>query len=193
MYVTRAAADLPLFHGVSRKKLIAWPATQVQSGGGIVDTGKPTGIRWRESTRSMVDLCALFRLDLKESGDKVAWIGGRPCQLVASSLVWLQRRCELILSCRPAAGASAAAAVPNQHQHLGTLASRTPLFCLFGFVSCWPAAGASTAAAVLHQHLGVSNAVLLFLCLALFFLLILSYSLRGRYMHWAVIYAYHRR
>ena len=30
-------------------------------------------------------------------------------------MVWLQRRCELILSCWPAAGASAAAAVPNQH------------------------------------------------------------------------------
>jgi hypothetical protein len=29
----------------SRKKLPARPATQVQSGGGIVDTGKPTGIR----------------------------------------------------------------------------------------------------------------------------------------------------
>jgi hypothetical protein len=56
MCVTRAAADLPSFHGVSRKKLVAWPATQVQSGGGIFDTGKPTGIRWRESTRSMVDL-----------------------------------------------------------------------------------------------------------------------------------------
>jgi hypothetical protein len=74
-YVTRAAADLPLFHGASRKKLLARPATQVQSGGGIVDTGNPTGIRWRESTRSMVDLYALYyRLDLSESGDKVAWI-----------------------------------------------------------------------------------------------------------------------
>jgi hypothetical protein len=30
----------------------------------------------------------------------------RPCQLVASSLVWLQRRCELILSCWPAASSS---------------------------------------------------------------------------------------
>jgi hypothetical protein len=40
MCVTRAAADLPSFHGVSRKKLLAWPATQVQSGGGIFDTGK---------------------------------------------------------------------------------------------------------------------------------------------------------
>ncbi len=42
--------------------------------GGIVDTGKPTGIRWRESTRSMVGLYALYRLDLKGSGDKAAWI-----------------------------------------------------------------------------------------------------------------------
>jgi hypothetical protein len=30
---------LPSFHGVSRKKLLACPATQMQSGGGIVDTG----------------------------------------------------------------------------------------------------------------------------------------------------------
>jgi hypothetical protein len=37
--VTRATAELPSFHGVSRKKLRAWPATQVQSGGGIIDTG----------------------------------------------------------------------------------------------------------------------------------------------------------
>jgi hypothetical protein len=35
--VTRATAELPSFHGVSRKKLLAWPATQMQSGGGIVD------------------------------------------------------------------------------------------------------------------------------------------------------------
>jgi hypothetical protein len=70
--------------GVSRKKLLAWPATQVQSGGGIVDTGKPTGIRWRESTRSMADLCALFRLDLMKDtpGDKVAWIGGGETALI---------------------------------------------------------------------------------------------------------------
>jgi hypothetical protein len=47
VYVTRAAAELPSFHGVGRKKLLAWPATQVQSGGGIVDTGNPTGSRWR--------------------------------------------------------------------------------------------------------------------------------------------------
>jgi hypothetical protein len=37
--VTPATAELPSFHGVSRKKLRAWPATQMQSGGGIVDTG----------------------------------------------------------------------------------------------------------------------------------------------------------
>jgi hypothetical protein len=37
--VTRATAELSSFHGVGRKKLLAWPATKVQSGGGIVDTG----------------------------------------------------------------------------------------------------------------------------------------------------------
>jgi hypothetical protein len=36
---TRATAELPSFHGVSRKKLLACPATQIQSGGGIDDTG----------------------------------------------------------------------------------------------------------------------------------------------------------
>jgi hypothetical protein len=45
-----------------------------QSSHSTADTGKPTGIRWRESTRSMADLCALYRLDLKKSGEKVAWI-----------------------------------------------------------------------------------------------------------------------
>jgi hypothetical protein len=41
-YVTRAAADLPLFHGVSRKKLLAWRAQRrkcaVRSAGGILST-----------------------------------------------------------------------------------------------------------------------------------------------------------
>jgi hypothetical protein len=41
-FVTRATAELPSFHGVSRKpqEVAAWPATQVRSGGGIFDTGK---------------------------------------------------------------------------------------------------------------------------------------------------------
>jgi hypothetical protein len=64
--VTRATAELPSFHEVGRKKLLALPATQVQSGGGIVDTGKSTAGS-RLST-------GLLRLDLKESGYKVAWI-----------------------------------------------------------------------------------------------------------------------
>jgi hypothetical protein len=42
------------------------PATQVQTGGGIFDTGKPTGIRWRESTRSMAN-------PRKRTGPDLAW------------------------------------------------------------------------------------------------------------------------
>jgi hypothetical protein len=71
--VTRATAELPSafglfrhFTGSSRKKLLAWPATQMQSGGGIVGTGnqhtvdgdnhcarwltymRSTGLLWKE-------------------------------------------------------------------------------------------------------------------------------------------------
>jgi hypothetical protein len=73
--VTRATAELPLFHGVSRKKLLAWPATQVQSGGGIASTDNQQAVDGEnQRARSVVDLYALYRLDLKEPGDKVAWI-----------------------------------------------------------------------------------------------------------------------
>jgi hypothetical protein len=49
---TRATAELPSFHGVSRKKLLACPATQMQSGGGIVDTGNQQTI----ASRTRVEL-----------------------------------------------------------------------------------------------------------------------------------------
>jgi hypothetical protein len=55
-------------------------------------------------------------------------------------LVWLQRRCELILSCWPGpAGASAAAAVPVPNQHLGV----------------------SYAVVLPLRHFGASNAVMM--------------------------------
>jgi hypothetical protein len=75
-----------------------------------------------------------------------------------------QRWCELILLCWPAAGTSAASAVPSQH--LGV--SYAVVLPLWLHVRCWW----STAAAELCCLLGVSNSVVvLFLCLASFFLL----------------------
>jgi hypothetical protein len=66
MCVTRAAADLPLFHGVSRKKLLAWPATQIQSGGGIVGTDNQQAVDG-ENQRARWPAYALYRLpDLAE-------------------------------------------------------------------------------------------------------------------------------
>jgi hypothetical protein len=54
------------------------PATQVQSGGGIVDTGKPTGQAVDGNNQRdrlpTGDWPAVFGLDLKEPGYKVAWI-----------------------------------------------------------------------------------------------------------------------
>jgi hypothetical protein len=70
--VTRATAELPSFHGVSQK-LLAWPATQVQSGGGIVDTGKPTGSRQSQRQRSQKLTSA--------SGDAV-WGAHRPNYII---------------------------------------------------------------------------------------------------------------
>ena len=69
---TRATAELPSFHGVGRKKLLAWPATQVQSGGGIVDTSENQQAVDGDNQRDRLStglLSALFRLaDLVESG-----------------------------------------------------------------------------------------------------------------------------
>jgi hypothetical protein len=92
VYVTRAAADLPLFHGVSRKKLLAWPwpgATQMQSGGGIIGTDNQqgaveqsmarTGANWRSPVLTGLRSTGLI---WRGSGNKVAWIG-RPVQRAA--------------------------------------------------------------------------------------------------------------
>jgi hypothetical protein len=87
MYVTRAAADLPLFHWVSRKKLLlARPATEMQSGVVVARTWWWCGIvgsritnnqqatgnmqsMARTRTRVLdVDRHALYRLDLLLEG-----------------------------------------------------------------------------------------------------------------------------
>ena len=74
-YVTRATAELPSFHGVGRKKLLAWPTTQVQSG--VVALSTPENQQAVDGDKQRDRLSTglpLFRLDLKESGYKVAWI-----------------------------------------------------------------------------------------------------------------------
>jgi hypothetical protein len=72
----RATAELPSFHGVSRKKLLACPATQMQSGDGTVGTDNQQAVdgenqraraRWPTYMRSTGFIW-------KEPGYKVAWI-----------------------------------------------------------------------------------------------------------------------
>jgi hypothetical protein len=69
----RAAADLPLFHGISRKEVLAWLAAQMQSGGGIVGTdnqqavdGESRGARCRMST----GMRSSYRPDLEEGASE---------------------------------------------------------------------------------------------------------------------------
>jgi hypothetical protein len=60
-YVTRATAELASFHGVSRKKLLAWPATQMkmQSGGGIVGTDNQHAVDGENQRADGRPTCAL--------------------------------------------------------------------------------------------------------------------------------------
>ena len=71
---TRATAELPSFHGVSRKKLLACPATQMQSGGGIVDTGNQQTIDGDNQRAQWPTYMRSTGLLWKEPGYKVAWI-----------------------------------------------------------------------------------------------------------------------
>jgi hypothetical protein len=97
-------------------------------GGGLLHKqGGPVGAPLPHSHNALVETSCSVCVPLQEGQVGVVGAVGGPgvppsqhrgptsVQLVASSLVWLQRRCELILSCWPAAGPPAAATVPNQH------------------------------------------------------------------------------
>ena len=75
---TRATAELPSFHGVSRKKLLACPATQMQSGGGIVDNGNQQTIDGDNQRAQWPTYMRSTGLLWKEPGYKVAWIEKPP-------------------------------------------------------------------------------------------------------------------
>jgi hypothetical protein len=85
--VTRATAELPLFHGVSRKKLRAWPATQMQSGGGIAGTGNQQAVDG-DNRGSPMSTCmrSTGLIACKEPGYKVAWIK-RACHYVKGKTI----------------------------------------------------------------------------------------------------------
>jgi hypothetical protein len=127
------------------------------------DLHGPVGCPARALLNQAVDFCSATSVVVDSTT-----ASRRPCQLVASSLVWLQRRCELILSCWPAQqGTSAAAAVP--YQHLGV--SYAGVLPLWRRVVLASSRGLSRRRRTPPAPLGVSSAVVLFLCLASFFLL----------------------
>jgi hypothetical protein len=65
--------ELPSFHGVSRKNLLAWPATQMQPGGGIVDTGNQQAVDGDNQRARWLTYMRSKGLLWKEPGYKVAW------------------------------------------------------------------------------------------------------------------------